>query len=66
MESSRGDVCNQSEAKYTCGNAILATRDYIRLTAITYQSFGLDKKQDSPKTVLFFGTDTQNGTGIKT
>ena len=38
-------VCNQSEGRCTCGDAIHATRDYIHLTAITYQSFGLDKKK---------------------
>ncbi len=35
--------------------AYTLTRDYIPLSRITYQPFGLDKKQDSPKTVLFFG-----------
>ena len=41
--------------------------DYIRLTAITYQSFGLDKNKTLVETsALFFGTDTQNGTGLKT
>ena len=38
-------ACYQSENKYTCGDAIHATRDYIRLAAITYQSFGLDKNK---------------------
>ena len=28
--------------------------DYIRLTAITYQSFGLDKKQRTSYEVLYF------------
>ena len=32
---------------YTCGDDIHATRDYIRLMAITCQSFGLDKKIDN-------------------
>ncbi len=31
--------------------------DYIRLTAITYQSFGLDKKIPSLATWYFFGRD---------
>ena len=49
-------VCNQSEEKCTCGDAIHATRDYIRLSAITYQSFGLDKNKALVETsALFFG-----------
>ena len=38
--------------------------DYIRLTAITYQSFGLDKNKALAETsALFFGGATQNRTG---
>ena len=48
----------------TPGDAIHATRDYIRLTAITYQSFGLDKNKGTVETVpLFFGAANQNRTG---
>ena len=40
--------------------------DYIRLTAITYQSFGLDKNKALAETsALFFGGTTQNRTGDK-
>ena len=39
--------------EYTFGDDIHAPRDYIRLTAITYQSFGLDKKIDLQKQVYF-------------
>ena len=47
-------VWNQSEEKYTCGDAIHASRDYIRQTAITYQSFGLDKNKALPKKCFIF------------
>ena len=48
-------VCNQCEGlqEYTFGDDIHAPRDYIRLTAITYQSFGLDKKINLQKQVYF-------------
>ena len=60
-------VCNQSEENIPYGDAIHAMRDYIRLTAITYQSFGLDKNKALVETsALFFETNTQNGTGLKT
>ena len=36
------------------GDAIHAMRDYIRLAAITYQSFGLDKNKALHKEVLYF------------
>ena len=37
--------------------------DYIRLTAMTYQSFGLDKNKGTVETVpLFFGTFELNDT----
>ena len=49
MQSFRRNLCNQSEGKYTYGDTIHAMRDYIRLTAITYQSFGLDKNKALPK-----------------
>ena len=47
-------VCNQSEGNTPTGDAIHATRDYIRLTAITYQSFGLDKNKALPKKCFIF------------
>ena len=49
------NVCNQCEGlqEYTFGDDIHAPRDYIRLTAITYQSFGLDKKINLQKRVYF-------------
>ena len=54
MESSRSDVCNQSEGENTL------TRDAIRLTAITCtlrvipcQSFGLDRKKTVRKRSFF-------------
>ena len=38
---------------------------YIRLTAITYQSFGLDKNKALAETsALFFGTFELNGTNL--
>ena len=55
-------VCNQSEEKYTYGDAIHATRDYIRLTAITYQFFGLDKKRTKQLLRSFFGAARQTRT----
>ena len=36
--------------------------DYIRLTAITYQSFGLDKKRDTQSSISFFGSLVQKRT----
>ena len=43
-------ICNQSEEKYTL------KRDDIRLAAITYQSFGLDKNKGTVETVPLFLT----------
>ena len=59
MESSRRNVWNQSEGKYTCGDAIHATRNYIRLTAITYQSFELDRKKAVIKRSFFLGLEVK-------
>ena len=58
------NVCNQSEERNIQSSRFddiqFAMRtDYIRLTAITYQSLGLDKKIPSRKTWYFFGGDTQ-------
>ena len=55
MESRQSLVWNQSEGNFTCGGAIHATRDYIRLTAITYQSFGLDRKKQVDRPAFFLG-----------
>ncbi len=51
-------VCNQSEEKYTCGDAIHAMHDYIRLTAITCQSFGLDKNKTARRLSYFLAPQT--------
>ena len=67
MRSHRRCVCNPFEEryvinpkeKYTCGDDMHIPRDYIRLTAITYQSFGLDKKRRS-RCFVFFGTPCGN------
>ena len=45
-------VINPKE-KCTCGDAIHAARDYIRLTAIPYQSFGLDRKKQVSRLAFF-------------
>ena len=39
------NVCNQFEGFKHQGDAIHTPRDYIRFTAITYQSFGLYKNK---------------------
>ena len=59
MESSRNDVWNQSEGKYTCGDDMHATRDYRRLTAITCQSFGLDRKKQVSRLAFFLAPRTK-------
>ena len=63
-------VCNQSEGKniqvLRLDDIPFAKRtDYIRLAAITYQSFGLDKKRTKFSLRSFFGGTTQNRTGDK-
>ena len=46
MESSRSDVCNQSEGKiHVARDAIRLRRLHTRSREITYQSFGLDRKK---------------------
>ncbi len=51
--------------KYTCGDAIHAMRDYIRLTAITYQSFGLDKNKTVRRLSYFLEAPPRLELGVK-
>ena len=65
-------VCNHFEERYVINPKVLRLddipfalqTDYIRLTAITYQSFGLDKNKALAETsALFFGAANQIRTG---